>query len=225
MWWRLGVSHDVAFSAAIALMGLASFSVGGFLSYQTHFKHPRYRYIPASEEWRTYLQDLITTGEAVSGGESATASGAAYLVDVSGAVAQPGVYTISEESRLQDAILMAGGFRPEADQRFIHQEMNLASRLHDQQKIYVPLEGEHIPVSVDSNHSQLPGGNDPDTSGKLSLGTATAKQLEALEGIGEKRAASILAGYPYASEADFLERSGLSQNLAQELLESSLSLE
>jgi len=220
MWWRLGISHDVAFSAVVAGLGVISLGVGGVLSYQIYFHHPKYTYLPAGEEWQSYLAELTQTGSTTN----QYASPEAYLVDISGAVEKPGVYALSESSRLQEAVLMAGGFLPEADKRYIHQEINLSSRLHDQQKIYIPLEGESVePGEMTAFPSSQIGTSG--SSAKLSLRTATAQQLEELEGIGEKRAASILAAYPYRDEADFLERSGLSRTMAQELLDTSISIE
>lgn len=220
--WRLGISQEVAFSAVVAVMGLTSLGLGGWLSYQTHFRHPKYRYIPASEEWQAYLSQLVHQAQTPL--ESGPSSPSSILVDISGAVVKPGVYALSESSRLQDAVLMAGGFLPEASQQFIHQEVNLASSLHDQQKIYIPLVGESI-ASGNTTPETSRSGTDNSPVGVLSLRTATKSDLEALEGIGEARAESILAGYPYLDEADFLERSGVPRTLAQELLESSITLE
>lgn len=234
---RLGLSNDVIFSAIIALVGLATLGVGGVLSYQTHFRHPKYRYIPAGEEWQSYLAELIQAGEKNIASDQAEDSQAKagpeekFLVDVSGGVVKPGVYAVSSNGRLQDVILMAGGFRSDVDQRYVHQEINLSSRVKDQQKIYIPLEGEEILASTsgsgmsdDTAQSQA-NNSTPGLTEKISLRTASSDDLEELDGIGEKRAASILAGYPYKDEADFLERSGLSANMAQELLDNSISLQ
>jgi DNA uptake protein ComE-like DNA-binding protein len=66
------------------------------------------------------------------------------MVDVSGAIKKPGVYLISEKSRLGDAIATAGGLTNQANALEVAQILNLASKLADGQKIYVPFQGEEV---------------------------------------------------------------------------------
>ena len=103
-----------------------------------------------------------------------------YGVFVCGQVQKEGVYYLTEGSRVQDAIALAGGFTDEADTSY----WNLAAFVTDGQKIYVPKPGETVPVSAE----------DPsyDSLGRLDLNRATAAQLIKLPGIGEKRAADII---------------------------------
>ncbi len=218
MWFTQGLSIDFIWNTGLLLLGLISFCLGGFFTYQSYFKHPQFSYIPANEEWRSYLGELVDQSQNQASNES-TAS--AIFVDVSGAVTKPGVYQVNQDSRVQDALLLAGGFLPQAKKQYIHQSLNLSHKLHDQEKIYIPLEGEDVPSALNQNQSQQPGNQ----TNKLSLSNATQEDLMELEGIGEKRAQDILAGAPYRDKEDFLERSGLSRNLAQELLENSIILE
>lgn len=60
------------------------------------------------------------------------------VVHVAGAVKNPGVYTLEEGKRVKDAIEIAGGHLPEADLL----RLNLAQKLHDEDKLYVPKIGE-----------------------------------------------------------------------------------
>ena len=66
---------------------------------------------------------------------------AALLVHVDGAVAVPGVYELSDGDRVKDAVEAAGGLAEGADTS----GMNLAARVADGDKVYVPLEGEEAP--------------------------------------------------------------------------------
>ena len=73
------------------------------------------------------------------------------LVDVTGAVAHPGVYRLTAGSRVVDALLAAGGMTGEADL----DALNKAAPIHDGQRIYVPRPGETIPAGSGGSDAQL----------------------------------------------------------------------
>lgn len=201
---------------AIAGLGLLSLAVGSYFTYETHFRHPQYSYLPVDEEWQQHLQSVVKVAQAAENGSEQPIT-TSVVVDVSGAVEKPGVYQLSTPARFQDAVLMAGGFQKDADQRYVHQELNLAAQVSDQEKIYIPFAGESV-AQVSTQESQ------PSVSG-VTVNTADAKTLQSIDGIGEKRAESIIAGRPYSSEADFTERAGLSQALAETVLRELKSFE
>jgi len=101
------------------------------------------------------------------------------VVDVTGAVARPGVYRLPAGSRVIDAIERAGGPRPGAEL----EALNRAARLSDGQQVVVP--------------KAIPGGDGPAgttaAEGPISLGTATVEQLEEIDGIGPVTAEDIVA--------------------------------
>lgn len=93
------------------------------------------------------------------------------FVDVTGAVNKPGVYSLTGKSRVIDAIKAAGDAAPGADLSTI----NLARILNDGEQIYVDstvVNGSGVRVSK-SMHI-----------GPVNINRATAKQLDALDGIG-----------------------------------------
>jgi competence protein ComEA len=98
------------------------------------------------------------------------------VVHVAGAVGRPGVYRLPAGSRVTDAVKRAGGFAGSANQDAI----NLAARLSDGQQVVVP--GAGAP----------PAGAAGDQSGPVSLGSATAEQLDGIEGIGPVTAQKII---------------------------------
>lgn len=63
-------------------------------------------------------------------------------IDLSGAVKHPGLYELSLGSRLSDLIALGGGFTSEASENWVNRNLNLASLLHDEQKIYIPFESD-----------------------------------------------------------------------------------
>jgi competence protein ComEA len=93
------------------------------------------------------------------------------FVDVTGAVNNPGVYTLTGKSRVIDAIKAAGDSAPGADLSTI----NLARVLNDGEQIY-----------VDSTVTNSSGARVSKTvhSGPININRATARQLDALDGVG-----------------------------------------
>ena len=69
-------------------------------------------------------------------------AGTSLIVDVEGAVMQPGVHELDAGSRVGDAIAAAGGYAANADIEAAGTELNLASKLSDGQQIHVPALGE-----------------------------------------------------------------------------------
>lgn len=108
-------------------------------------------------------------------------------VQVSGAVATPGVYEIEEGSRIFQAVELAGGMTEEAD----GSALNQAAALSDGQMVYVPRQVE-APAQGAGNLS-VGDGQAQQADGKVNLNTATEAELMALPGIGEAKARSILA--------------------------------
>lgn len=114
------------------------------------------------------------------------------VIDIKGAVKNPGVYGVTSDMRLIDAINLAGGFNEEADQS----QMNLALRLTDQLMIYVPKEGEEITMeqrlkeSAKSSGEMNEGGGNNET--KVNLNTASSTELQTLAGVGAKKAEDIV---------------------------------
>jgi len=122
----------------------------------------------------------ISSGEASggSGGFSLDSAGGDVVVHVAGAVARPGVYRLPTGARVTDAVARAGGPSGAA----LLEAINLAARLADGQQVVVPKAGPGgTPLAA-------AGGED----GPISLGTATAEQLETIDGIGPVTAQKIL---------------------------------
>lgn len=116
------------------------------------------------------------------GGEltiDSSGSGGDVVVDVTGAVARPGVYRLPAGARVTDAVGRAGGATGDA----LLEAINLAARLADGQQVVVPKKG--------------PGGAGLTTAGAtedgpISLGAATAEQLDTIDGIGPVTAQKII---------------------------------
>lgn len=120
---------------------------------------------------------------------------ALVTVDVSGGVVKPGIYTLPAESRVGQAVDAAGGIASTAKVGQIHESINLAAKLTDGQKIFIPIQTQSTTEQLAISNQK---GSDP-TSSKTSINSATKVQLEALPGIGEKKAAEIISHRPFST--------------------------
>ena len=95
-------------------------------------------------------------------------SDSVIFVHVSGAVNKEGVYELKENSRISDAIEVAGGLRDDADLN----EVNLAYKLEDGMKVHIPTKQELLITTdeenVESNSHIIPSGITVENEGKSS---------------------------------------------------------
>ncbi|MCG1012794.1 helix-hairpin-helix domain-containing protein [Tepidanaerobacter sp. GT38] len=111
------------------------------------------------------------------------------VVHVAGAVKNPGVYTLDEGKRVKDAIEIAGGALPEADLL----RLNLAQKIHDEDKLYVPKIGETPEQLEQANESYgATVGISSKSDGKVNINTADETELIQLPGIGPATAQKII---------------------------------
>jgi len=121
------------------------------------------------------------------------------IVNITGAINTPGVYTLDEGSRLIDLIYLAGGALADADM----ERVNQASHLQDASHIRIPFVNEYGDFSLANIvvDAGIAGTNTTGSqgSGLISINTATTGELEALPGIGPVIASNIV---------DFRDRNG-----------------
>ena len=111
-------------------------------------------------------------------------------VYISGEVLHSGVYDIKDGDRLDDLVKKAGGLTEKADINAI----NLALRLEDQMKIYIPNIDENQNINADNPKAlglSQPISNQ-NSQTKVNLNLASKEELMTLPNIGEKRAEAII---------------------------------
>ena len=103
------------------------------------------------------------------------------VVHVVGQVFKPGLYSLPEGSRVDDAISRAGGPKPRAALAAV----NLAAPVADGQQIVVPSRREAVQALAGGPVAGSAGG-------RVHLNSATLEQLDELPGIGPVTAQKIL---------------------------------
>lgn len=139
-------------------------------------------------------------------------------VDVAGAVNSPGVFTLSKESRIEDAIRLAGGFNPNVDKQFVAGKLNLAQKVSDGLKIYIPFEGDVVGITgiASTMGSEVAGVS---TTGKIGINSANQEVLEKLPGVGPATAKKIIDNRPYATVEELLSKKAVSKGLYSKILD------
>jgi competence protein ComEA len=108
---------------------------------------------------------------------------AGAYVHVAGRVRRPGLYRLAPSARVAEAIERAGGPARRADLA----KVNLAARVEDGQQIVVPRVGAAPPAPSGAN-----AGAGATAGAKVSLAAATVEQLDGLDGIGPTLAKRII---------------------------------
>jgi competence protein ComEA len=116
------------------------------------------------------------------------------MIDIEGEVVNPGVYKLEGDVRVNDVLEVAGGLSSKADRDWIKKNLNLANRVIDGEKLYIPKLGEVISEPV---FSVL--GSSDNKSNKVSLNKASLEELDSLSGIGPALGGRII---------DYRERNG-----------------
>ena len=178
--FRLAITPPAAIGAAIlcALVG------AGFIAW--HFCAP-----PASPTAGAWLSSPYATMPLVSASAAATTASApmSVIVAVVGEVDRPGLHTFAPTARVADA-LAAAQPKPQAQTL----GLNLAQKLADGQQIIVPnIDAGPVPPPPSGVSGGAPSQGGTQAAGKISLNTATAQELTALTGVGEKTAQAIIA--------------------------------
>jgi competence protein ComEA len=212
----------------LVIVFLVSFSLGfflrGFLFKESH------------GEKVLSLGDL-NKEEKISNGEDCD-----LYVDVSGAVMNPGVVCLQEGAILNDAVVKADGFNPSAYAfKYVAQRVNLARRLEDEEKIYIPFRDdvvckmvedvqvkhtENVVKGIASSFDELGFEGEVVEKGKgqsevdcISINNASKEKIMELKGIGEAKAGDIIEGRPYSKVEDLKNVKGIGEKTFENIKE------
>lgn len=158
-------------------------------------------------------QDFVFTSaeESIASASTSAKKIKQVMVDVSGEVLQPGVYNLDEGSRIKDAIDAAGGFSNEADQEFIAQRLNLAAKVVDGSKIYIPLKGE------EPRAESIGLATESQSSGLININDANLSELDSLSGVGAVTAQKIIDNRPYQAVEELMSKKVVSKSVYEKI--------
>lgn len=152
---------------------------------------------------------------------SVVSNPAEVKVDVSGAVIDPGVYTLSSSSRVEDAIKAAGGVTGAVDPVYLSKSVNLAQKVSDGMKIFIPPN-----YSPGSSSGQASAGQSTSlaTSGVagqsvINVNEASLAELDKLPGVGPVGAQKIIDGRPYESIEELFTKKAVTRSVYEKIKE------
>lgn len=132
--------------------------------------------------------------------EKETQGGGKIFIDIAGEVKNPGVYEVTSDSRIFEAIEKAGGLTEKADTTNVNQ----AETVKDGQKISIPKKGATAQssggsggepsqtTSAPASNAQNSAGTDPASGAKININSADSSQLQTISGIGPSTAEKII---------------------------------
>lgn len=180
----------------IILIALLGVSIPIFLNYRT-------------KEKNSVKKIALTTKDTVSskkGKSPESTKPELYKVDIKGEIVNPGIYSLPKDSRVIDVITAAGGLSVNANTTVI----NLSKKIIDEMVIIVYSNAEvanfketkelekqvqtscQQPTTDSLKNDACIAENDTTLENKISINTATIKELETLPGIGESKATDII---------------------------------
>lgn len=137
-------------------------------------------YLNRSNNEQAWLDSLSASPPLTEPEVAANKLNESFMVHITGEVKSPGVYEVTEGSRVNDVVKMAGGVTENADLDVI----NLAAYVKDAEKIVIPAvkenaEGEIIPAQSGS--------------ALVNINTASLEELKTLPGVGDVIARNIIS--------------------------------
>ncbi len=159
---------------------------------------------------------LGVDGSGAVSGSPDTAAGAELVVEIVGAVPNPGVYRLPPGSRVADLVRMAGGYGPRVDTARAEHELNLAAPIKDGEQIRVPSRDDTTALASASAGA----GGGSSGGGLVDINAATQEELEELPGIGPATAEKIIAAReesPFSAVEELRSRGVLGEKTFEKL--------
>ena len=143
-------------------------------------------------------------------------STAKISIYVAGSVQNEGVYELAEGARIKDALIAAGGLASNADREYIEKKLNLAQKLVDGGKVYIPSKDEIAQLASNTTIYQdedlsVDTPNSVQEGGLIDINNADEKALDTLPKVGPATIAKIIAGRPYQSIEELISKKIMSQ--------------
>lgn len=142
------------------------------------------------------------------------------VVEIAGSVEKPGVYKLTNNSRIDDLLIAAGGLSADAEREWVDKNINRAAKLIDGQKIYIYSQSEVSSAkktggSLDQKVLGSIAGFESSTL--ININTASQSELEKLVGIGPVYAQKIIEQRPYSSLEELVTKNIIPQKTYEKI--------
>lgn len=149
------------------------------------------------------------------------------VVYVSGAVENPGIYKLFEESRVADAISAADGIKSNSNEVWVTKYLNLSNYVEDEQKIYIPFEWDEVDAKnvvkieqfVDESIQKDSKVLSNKTENLINVNLASQSDLTSLSGIGEVYSTMLINNRPYGSLEDIKSKTEIPDKTLEKIAE------
>jgi len=165
------------------------------------------------------LMSSSTKVEVLSGTTSGEGTGE-IAVEIAGEIIKPGVYKLPMGSRVDDLLVISGGFSASADRKWTDKYLNRASKLTDGQKVFIPSVNEQLGVLSAKNtggDQTVSSTFSSDSNTLININTASLGELDSLPGIGPVYGQSIIEHRPYSNVEELLSKGALKSSVYQKV--------
>ena len=145
-------------------------------------------------------------------------------VEISGEVIKPGVYKLQDGARIEDLLVMSGGFSSGADRNWTEKYLNRAAKITDGQKIYIPsfdsAQDSHsgvLSAKTSGGDQSVSSTFSSDSKPLLNINSSSLSQLDSLPGIGQVYGQNIIDHRPYSSVAELLSKGVLKKSVYEKI--------
>ena len=143
--------------------------------------------------------------------------GSNIIVDIEGGVVKPGTYTLSQGSRIQDVLVLALGLSEKADRNWVEKNLNLAAKLTDGAKIYIPRLGEPQNTATNVVQGVSSNSSNSDSTSLINVNSASESELDTLPGVGPVTAQKIIVNRPYQTIDELLSKKVVSSKVFSQI--------
>ena len=139
-----------------------------------------------------------------------------------GEVQKPGVYKLPKDSRIEDALITAGGISINADRDWVERTLNRAAKVSDGLKIYIPpVDNQSVGSSANNSLGYQSASSvfSVNTGSLININSGSQGELESLPGIGPVYAQSIIDHRPYSNIEELVTKGALKKNVYEKIKE------
>lgn len=136
--------------------------------------------------------------------------------EIAGEVITPGVYKLPSGSRINDLLVVSGGFSSKADRVWTDKYLNRASKLNDGQKVYIPNANQQLILETankTTGNQTVSTDTLSDSSKLVNINTSSLSELDTLPGIGPVFGQKIIEQRPYSTAQELVSKGVLKQSL------------